>query len=406
MILRARWVVPVDAPPIKNGAVRIQGNTIAEVGSAKTISGQPSVGYVDAVILPGFVNAHTHLELSHLHNKVKPSSDFTDWLRRLRNATSGFSDTDDTIRAATHEGMRQSLAAGVTTVGDISARPHVTRSVLGRGPLRVVSFGEVIAVGRIRHHLPKRTEAALDETHASEHLSIGISPHAPYTVETDGFKACAEHADRGSLPLCVHACETRDEHQYTDSGDGPFRNYLTDLGVWDDGIRCPNMTPIAWLHHCGVLGPRTILAHGNYLDETDMDLILKSGASVAYCPRTHAAFNHEPHPYRELLKRGINVCVGTDSLASNPSLSVLDELRQIRRNDVVIPAQQLLEMGTTKSAAALGLSKNCGSIKEGKRADLAVVPLDHTGPTEPIENILTSTQSVLAVYANGRRIAK
>ncbi len=406
MILRARWVIPVDRPPIKNGAVRIQGSCVAEVGSARDISGKPNVDFVDTAILPGFVNAHTHLELTHLHDRVPPSRDFTGWLRRLREATHGFSESDETLGQSALEGMRLSLEAGVTTVGDISSRPRVTRSLLNHGPMRVVSFGEVIAMGRIRKHLQSRIESALDETHVTEHLSIGVSPHAPYTVETEGFDACSEHADRGNLPVCVHACETRAERRYTEKGDGPFRDYLKDLGVWDDGAGCPELSPIAWLKQCNVLGPRTLLAHANYLESSDIDLLVRSGTHVVYCPRTHAAFEHEPHPYNQLLRKGVNVCVGTDSLASNPSLSVLEELRYVRANDGEISSQTLLEMGNLNPAGAMGLSQCCGTISVGKRADLAIVPLDHAGPIDPVENVLSSTQQVMAVYANGRLPAR
>ncbi len=404
MILRARWVVPVDGPPIKNGAVRINGDRIAEVGDAKHVTGQPSLDFVDAVILPGFVNAHTHLELTHLHARVPPTSDFTDWLRRLRNATNGFAIDDDQLRSSVHQGMRQSLAAGVTTVGDITARPTVTRPAMNRGPLNVVSFGEVIAVGRIRRHLADRIEAAIDTTHATDTLSIGISPHAPYTVEAEGFQASVEHAERGDMPVCIHACETRDEQEYTESGGGRFRDYLHDLGLWDDGIRCPQMSPIPWLYNCGALGPRTLLAHGNYLDATDIELLVQTGTHIAYCPRTHAAFGHDPHPFEQLIPAGVNVCIGTDSLASNPSLSILDELRHVRRHREDTSRELLLQLGTLRAAAALGCADDRGSITASKRADLAIIPLSSDGPVDPVENILTSTHGVIAVYVAGRRI--
>lgn len=402
MLLRAKHVLPISAPPIKNGAVLIQGRRIAEVGSAKTVSGSPVVDFGDAVILPGFVNAHTHLELTRLVGQVPPDANFVGWLARLlphTHSPDGMSPED-----STREGMRLSLAAGVTTVGDISARVAVTRGVLSHGPLRVTSFGEVIAIGGMRNRLAERLQNAINGDFASQTLSIALSPHAPYTVEADGAAACVEAADRLKLRLCMHVAESREEEQFIRHGDGLMRDYFERLGIWDDSIRCPRMSPIALAYTWKIVGPHTVLAHCNYVSDDDINLILRGGAHVAYCPRTHAAFGHSPHRFRDMLAAGVNVCVGTDSLASNPSLSVLDELRWLRGAYPDFSGHTLLEMATVRGARALGLDSETGVLATDRAADVVVIPLDPGGPHDPIENMLHSSMSPIGVFVRGRRL--
>jgi cytosine/adenosine deaminase-related metal-dependent hydrolase len=153
-----------------------------------------------------------------------------------------------------------------------------------------------------------------------------------------------------------------------------------------------------------VLSPKTVLAHGNYLDDDDIALIAKRGASVAYCPRTHAAFGHDGHPFERLLAAGVNVCVGTDGLASNPSLSVLDELRFVRGRSERVSGATLLEMGTIRGARALGMDREIGSVEVGKAADLCVIPLEAEGASDPVENVLSSPHAPVATFVAGVRV--
>jgi len=167
VLIRARYVFPVTAPIIRDGAVRTERRVIAEVGPARSVSGTPVIDFGDAVVLPGFVNAHTHLELGHLAGRVPPGLDFTDWLERLLHARGTGAEFDELAAQSAREGVKASLRCGVTTVGDITRRPDVVRAELKHGPLRVVSFGEVIAIGRGRDRLGARLDAALDRRHAS-----------------------------------------------------------------------------------------------------------------------------------------------------------------------------------------------------------------------------------------------
>ncbi|MCH7527862.1 MAG: amidohydrolase family protein, partial [Planctomycetes bacterium] len=196
MVLRAKHVVTVGGRPIRNGGILIERGRIVDVGSGKTLDGSPVVDFGDAIILPGLVNAHTHLELTHCAGKIPPGDDLIDWLTRLMAFFRARAGGDELYASSALAGMRQSLNSGVTTVGDITSLPGTVRPALARGPLRVVSFGEVRAVGRRRHLLEDRLRAAIDRVGDSEYLNAAVSPHAPYSIEPAGIRACLEAAAR------------------------------------------------------------------------------------------------------------------------------------------------------------------------------------------------------------------
>jgi len=400
MMLKSRYVFPVDGPVIEDGAVVIAESRIAAVGRAADLCTTPVIDYGDAVICPGFVNAHTHLELTLLVGKISPSGDFGHWLERLTGLLMAQPATPNNVAEAVRAGIGQSLAAGVTTIGDITRRPAWSRKPLAASPLRAVSFGEVIAMGRLRDQLNDRLEAAASVEHQSHRFRVGISPHAPYTVEPDGLRACADRARRMIAPLCIHLAETAEEDVFTRSRSGRFKEFLQEMGIWDEDIPVADCSPVELCRAAGVLGPRTVIAHGNYISDGDIEIIAGSGSSVAYCPRTHHAFGHPPHRFREMLRAGINVCIGTDSLASNPSLSILDELRFLHQWHPDVAADDLMAIGTSRGAAALGYGDEVGSLAVGKAADLVVIPVEADAEWE---SMLESTRPPVAVYIDGVR---
>lgn len=401
MILKARYILPVEGPVVEEGAVVIEGERISAVGRARDVSGESVTDYGDAVICPGFVNAHTHLELSMLIGLVPTGPDFIDWLRRLTVIRPAALATREQACEAMRAGVARTLESGVTMVGDITGAPQWTREVLSASPLSGVSFGEVIAIGPRRHLLAERLEAAMAPDFETERLRIGISPHAPYSVEPDAMRACAERAQTTGARLCIHLAESADEEPFTRKGSGPFVEYLQGLDAWDASVPVSGCGPVELAERTGLLGPRTVIAHANYVTDADISRIAASGASVAYCPRTHHAFEHPPHRFQDMLAAGINVCVGTDSLASNPSLSTLDELRSLGKHYPDLPADEILTMGTLRGARALGFEGVAGSITPGKKADLVVIPLTAGDPTVKWSSILESTQPPAAVYVSG-----
>lgn len=399
MMLKSRYVVTVDGPVIEDGGVVIREGRIAAVSRASDLNATPVIDYGDAIICPGFVNAHTHLELTHLAGKVPPTPDFVDWLERLTGLLMAQSATPDNVAEAVNAGIEQSLAAGVTTIGDITRRPAWSRGPLAASPIRTVSFGEVIAMGRLRTLLNERLEAAASIEHQSDRLRIGISPHAPYTVEPDGLRACADYGRRMNAPLCIHLAETAEETTFTQSRGGRFTEFLQEMGIWDEDIPTAGCTPVELCQATGILGPQTIIAHGNYVSNADIEIIAESGSSVAYCPRTHYAFGHPPHAFRDMLRAGINVCIGTDSLASNPSLSILEELRFLHKRHPDVAPRDLMAMGTIRGATALGYADEVGSLTVGKAADLVIIPLESDAQWD---SIFESARTPVAVHFASR----
>jgi len=323
-------------------------------------------------------------------------------LRLMREAASN-PPSKPSVQAAVRDGISQSLRAGVSSVGDITRFPEWTREVLAASRMTGVSFGEVIAIGSRRAMLESRLEAAIDGRYATTDMRTGVSPHAPYTVEPNAMRTCAERAHGAGVPLCIHLAETREEQTFTARRDGPFVDYLRTLGVWDDEIPVWGLDPVSLAREVGLLSARTVIAHANYVSDDDIANLASSGASVAYCPRTHAAFGHEPHRFRDMLAARVNVCVGTDSLASNPSLSVLDELRFLHSEHPDVSPETLLRMGTINGAVALGCADAIGSLRAGSRADLAVIALSGTSSPDWAE-MFRSGDAPMAVYVAGGRL--
>src|SRR5207247_770680 len=210
----------------------------------------------------------------------------------------------------------------------------VARPVLHESPMTAVSYGEVVGMVGRRHVLGPRLAAALDVTATGPRTRRGVSPHAPYSVDADGYRRCLDAARREQLPLTTHLAESQDEAAFLAEHAGPFRALWDRMDAWDP-LHPPARFaggPVRYAHSLGLLDyPLTLLAHVNYCDDDELLLLAAGRASVVYCPRTHAYFRHPPHRWREMLAAGINACVGTDSRASSPDLNLLDDLRLVYR---------------------------------------------------------------------------
>lgn len=392
---RARWLIPVSSPPIENGRLVAVNGRIACVERASGPMGS-DLDLGDVAVLPGFVNAHTHLELTFCRGQVPYRGSFTQWIRDLAGRTS---QTPAEQAGAVEEGLRESLAAGVAAVADIGHGQAVADRWRAAPPA-LVGFLEVLGMGPRRRQPHDRSLDAAVQT-CEEVLrtvqkapgqppmfAIGLSPHAFYSTDPEIYREAIDFCRRTCRPICTHLAETREEWQFLADGTGPLRDLLEEWGLWDGSFRPPGCSPVEYARRLGLLECRPLLAHVNYAGDEDLDLLAASGASVAFCPRTHRFFEHGPHPYADMLDRGVNVCIGTDSLASNETLSVLDELRFLRRQDRRLSDGQLLAAGTLAGARALGLDRELGSLEPGKRASLVVVSLDDPATREPMADVL------------------
>jgi cytosine/adenosine deaminase-related metal-dependent hydrolase len=387
--LTARYVFPVSGPPLPNGLLTYEGDKIVAVEPAGTRTADLDLGNV--AILPGFVNAHTHLDLSGARGLIPPTDPdhFTDWLkgviayRRTR--------TPEQVQHDIRNGLNEVLKSGTTLVGDITSGgasysivsgkagglcPPVSGSQGDTVPplsgLRSVMFWELIGLTKQRLDQSLKEMREHWNRHESTDLCLrNLSPHAPYSVHKDALTC----QDRMSNPA-IHLAESPAEVELLESCRGPMVEFLQDLGVWD-GAEFASFESIL-KRRVG----RVILVHCNHLPIQYWSC-LGDRHTIVYCPRTHAAFGHPPHPFRDFLARGVRVCLGTDSLASNPDLDILAEARFVRSRHPDFPGSQLLTMITLAGAEALGWADECGSLEPGKSADLVVVPLPDRDEPDP-----------------------
>jgi aminodeoxyfutalosine deaminase len=291
----------------------------------------------------------------------------------------------DDIRA----GLAECLRFGTTLIGDIAA-DGASWEAIAKERVRAVVYYELIGLSKKRFTEATRLAdrwltRVLESSHQSDHdrgCQPGVSPHAPYSIRAQNFPRLLNVCPNFFLPMAVHLAETRAELELLDKRSGPFVVFLAELGAW-----YPN--GLAWgpEQFLGLTGasPHALLIHCNYLSPA---IGFRPNQSVVYCPRTHAAFGHPPHPFREFLARGVRVCLATDSLASNPDLDILAEARFVRARDPDFPGDQLLRMVTLSGAEALGWANECGSLEPGKSADLVAVPLPDMDAADPHELLL------------------
>jgi cytosine/adenosine deaminase-related metal-dependent hydrolase len=388
--LTARWVFPVDGPPIERGVVTVLGEQIyaVEPHGRRT----PDIDLGNAAILPGLVNAHTHLDLTGLRGRCPPSPDFTGWLRQViaHRRTVTPEQTQADIRA----GIDECLRFGTALVGDI-ASSGASWEALAEAPLRAVVYYELLGLTRER-------AAAAWEAWRWWHRSLpdlpdcrpGVSPHAPYSARWELFLGAATFVQ---IPVAIHLCESRAELWLLGDRCGPFVDFLKELGAWDPAGLAESPDEI--LRVMEGVNPVTF-AHGNYLS-SDGPVPVPDNGTLVYCPRTHAAFGHPPHPFRDFLARGVRVALGTDSLASNPDLDILAEARFIHARHPDVRGATLLRMATLSGAEALGRS-DCGSLSLCKSADLVVLPLPDHDADDPHCLVFESSATVSAVMFRGR----
>jgi cytosine/adenosine deaminase-related metal-dependent hydrolase len=379
-VLSADWVVPVDSPPIRDGAVAIDAGLVAAVGPADELG--EGERFPGSVILPGFVNAHTHLEYA-VYAGFGDGLSFGPWIA-IHVERKARIDVED-MEAIARLGALECLRSGVTTVGDCSFIGAAATACADVGLQAIVYLevfgGDAEALGRFEE-LRDRVAPAL-----SDEVRLGISPHAPYTCSLELYRACAELG----LPIATHLAESDDETEYLLAGSGPWEAFA-DMLVPPLGT-----TGIRALASEGLLGPQVLAAHCVQADEAEIALLAAHDVAVAHCPRSNAFLGCGVAPLATLREAGVRVCIATDSPASTPSFDMFDELRAAvasarareKRPDA-LSAADALELATLGGARALGLESDRGSLTPGKRADLTILSLDES-PFVPWEDPVTAT---------------
>lgn len=392
IIVKAKYLLPNPEDCIENGAVAVEGTTICRVGTFEEIQALAGIDKIidlgNAAILPGIINIHTHLDLTNLHNRIKPTTNFTHWVFQIVGARIRWKEED--YISSIEKGIELCVESGVTTVADI-ANAEYSFSVLKKSPLRKVVYKEVIDLNPDHaEDVLKKTQSELSAIIPDNLLSTGLSPHAPYSVSKELYQEIAQYAVETGTPVCTHIAETQDEIEFLTKGTGSFPAFLRQIRALPDNWKAPGLTPIHYLNETEILGNHPVLIHCNYVTDEEISVIKFSGASVAFCPRSHHFFGHANHPVQKLLDAGINVGLGTDSLASNHSLSILDEMKFLSLHHS-IPPKTLLTMATINGAKALGLDFKIGQIKEGLEADLCGIKLPDAHVGNIYDRLLDTT---------------
>jgi cytosine/adenosine deaminase-related metal-dependent hydrolase len=382
MIIRARTVVTMDGAPIADGGVAINGSRIVDVGQFDEIRTHNAGEILDLgeqALLPGLINAHCHLDYTCLRGKIPPQKSFTDWIRVI-NAEKARLSAQDYV-ASISEGFAEAKRFGTTTIANLTAFPELAVQI--PAPVRTWWFAELIDV-----RAPERANERLDSTIESlgKARPWGLAPHALFTASRNLYRSCEEIARRENISLTTHLAESREEMEMFRDGSGPLYEFMKTIGrPMDD---CGNETPLGLF--VDALADRAvqqwIIAHLNELAPSDFDLLEKSEERfhVVHCPRSHDYFGHTRFAFERLRQLRFNICLGTDSLASNRSLSLFDEMRMFQKQFPGTSSQEILQMVTVNPARALRQESALGQILQGAHADLLAVPFSGDDVLEEI----------------------
>ena len=410
----------MDGPPIENGAVAVSGNRIVEVGKFAEVKARykrsiddsppgsspsraarprplaPAGSVVDLgekALLPGLINAHCHLDYTCLRGKIPPPKSFTDWIRGI-NAEKAKLSSEDYL-ASIREGFAEAKRFGTTTIANLTAFPELISQV--QSPIRTWWFGELIDARN-----PERANAVVDL--AVESLKAaekwGLAPHAPFTASANLYQRCREIARRENVLLTTHLAESREEMSMFHEASGPLYEFLK--GIERDLRDCGHETPLEIF--VGAIGSEPgqhrralpwIVAHLNEFTESDFDLLARSTTKfhIVHCPRSHKYFGHSPFRFEKLSALGFNICLGTDSLASNDDLSLFAEMRAFQKEFPGVSPEEILSMVTANPARALRQENVLGKIRHGCSADLIAIPCAHRG-----ESVRGRTRSSTSVF--------
>ena len=403
MIYRARFACTPDRPVIENAGLEVRDGRVISLGPARGRAGADEIDLGDVLLLPGLINAHTHLELSCLRREIPFDGCFADWVATLLRRLP-VRESEDKARASIRAGIEESLGSGVTTVADIG---YGARQIaeLSSSPLRAICFLETLGTGSRCDAAIHDLDLAVEETKPDPpSWWAGLSPHAPYSTEGRLYGRAIARARKRGWPICTHLAETREEDEFLRKGSGPLRGLLSSRGLIGATFEAAGCGPVEWVERAGLLEAGAVLVHVNYATDRELEMIAGSDCSVVFCPRAHRFFGHAAHRFAAMMALGINVCLGTDSLASNDSLSILDEWRFLHAEHPELEFEVLLKMSTSCAARALGIEDFVEGLERGRLADFITVPVRSSSSEGAMREVLESDAGPLAVYISGKRV--
>jgi cytosine/adenosine deaminase-related metal-dependent hydrolase len=393
----ASWILPIAEPPIPDGWIVADHGRVVAYGAygavARRAPSHAETSEVDlghVAVLPGLVNAHTHLELSYLRDEIPPASAFVTWIRavmaarRMRPSLKSPEILDAMDRA-----IAESVGFGTALIGDIT-NTLVSFAPLMRSALAAVVFFEVLGFNVIdADALIEHASGEIEALGPADRVRTSLAAHAPYSVAPLVFRAIRKAADRDPFaPYSVHLSESVEEVEFIRTGRGPWRQLLDEVGTWNTAWTPPGVSPVEFLDASGFLGPRLLAVHGVQMTRQDLARLASRGATLVTCPRSNGHTGAGAPPIDAFYASGVHVAIGTDSLASAPDLSVFAELATVRALAPSVPASMLLASATIEGARALGFDADYGTIEPGKFARLIAV--DVPAMTSDVEEYLVS----------------
>jgi cytosine/adenosine deaminase-related metal-dependent hydrolase len=364
---RAAWVLPMDQPPIRDGTVTVNRGVIIRVEAHG--SGQAEdLGSI--VILPGLVNAHTHLELSWMHGQLPPGASMPAWAASLialqrTTPTAPCTPIVNAIAAA--------RASGTCLVGDVGNTLAVYEPLVDSDMAAAV-FYELLGFNPAdADAVVARAAQQIAELMPIAWLRPSIVPHAPYSVSPSLFSAIRRHA--GGAPLSIHLGESQSEIQFLRDGSGEWRSLLESLGVWNASWTPPACGPVEYMDRLGLVHENLIAVHGVHFADGDLSRLAAARATIVACPRSNRWTGAGVPPIERFYASGARVAIGTDSLASVDDLNLFAEMAEVRRLAPAVPARVILRSATQVGAEALGFASELGTLAPGKRAEMIAVRL-------------------------------
>jgi cytosine/adenosine deaminase-related metal-dependent hydrolase len=400
--LRSRIVLPLVAPAIEDGVVHVAGDKIVAVDRARDLAGGQVEDLGDSVLVPGLINAHCHLDFTVMRGAILQHDNFSNWVRRINDLKRTLSD-DDYLQSIS-DGFAELRQWGTTGVFNIESFPELMVR-MPPPPIRAWWFYELIDI-RTRIHTEELVVGALTffERHPNWMGGFGLSPHSPYTASSRLYELTRFCCEKYAMPWTTHLAETEEEFEMFLRASGPLYEFLKDLGraMHDVG----GITPVARLLRDQAVPKSGILAHMNCLADSDYRLLASRAkdVTVVHCPKCHEYFGREPFDLDRFRSLGISVCLGTDSLASNTSLNLFEEMRLLRRNFPHISSQEIVDMVTRRPARAIGLTGQLGEIAPGAFADLIMVP--YSGPVDHVFDALIDYSSPIKWMMVGGRVQR
>jgi cytosine/adenosine deaminase-related metal-dependent hydrolase len=409
-LLRARIVLPIVRPPIRDGAVVIRNGRIEQVGSWRALASEPCQTKIDlgeVILTPGLINAHCHLDYTDMAGQLTAGRSFSHWIKGMLALKAHWTYSD--YAASWLKGARMLLQRGVTTVADIEAVPELLPDVRLATPLRLCSLLEMTGV-RGRRVPAEILQRAIDKiaTLPPAAAWTGLSPHAPYSTPPELLRLSAEAARLRGWLVATHVGESAEEFEMYTAGRGPMFKWLHPQRDMDD---CGRGSPVQHLHRQDLLGENLLAIHANYLAPGDVDLLAQTKTNVVHCPRSHVYFGHERFPYQALAERGVNVCLGTDSLATVrtrgrklPELDLFAEIRALADAEPGLEPETLVRLVTVNGARALRRVGQLGELSAGALADLITIPFP--GGRRVYDGVVGHDGPVKGVMINGQWIVK